>query len=694
MPSPEFSRRFTGRVSLLTRFAVVSLVVVVGIGVALGLVFRESVRNRAITDAARTGEVAANVGVRPFLTVEDLTQDFVPLGPDRVAALDDSLGSSLSPNGVVRVKVWNRQHWLVYSDNVDLRGRWFAGVEILERAFRGEITSEITDLTAPEEREERDFGRLLAVYVPIRATDDGEISTDGTGEVIGAFEIYLPFAPIAAQIRSDTQTLLTALAVGLAILYLSVFRLVARASTRLRTQAEDNLYLASHDTLTGLLNRDAFVARLGHAAVLDQVGERRPTDSQAPDILLLLDLDGFQTINDTLGHDRGDRLLGIVGERIAAAVRDQDVVARMGGDEFAVLLRAVGEGDADALVGRVLAAVETPLALDGLVLEVRASVGAVRVNDPQVDGERLLQQADIAMYAAKEKHSRIEYFHDELDGFSGEALELASEVRTGIGGDQFVLFYQPKVDMSSGALTGCEALIRWNHPTRGFVAPGLFMPTVEQLPIGRELTEWVLARAIADLGAWHASGRTLSVSVNVSARDVADPELPDTIQRMLDRAGVPAGFLTLELTESTMVSDETRALDTLGRLRSMGCGVAIDDFGTGYASLSYVAKLPASELKIDQSYIRAIDVDPQARAIVGHCIGIGHALGLSITAEGIETDEISTILTELSCDTAQGYLIARPAPVEEFLAFVDGFEPVPPARAGSPVRSANQGARP
>lgn len=664
-------RERRSRLTLVTKFGLVSLIAVAAIGVLLGVVLQRSVRQRAIADAARTGEVAANVGVRPFLTVADLSNNFIPLDAERVVALDATLGTSLSPGGVVRLKVWNRQHWLVYSDNAALRGRWFAGSELLEQAFEGRLTSEITDLTAPEEREERDFGELLAVYVPLRAAASGEFSTDGSGEVVGAFEVYLPWSPIAADIHSDTRRLWLALALGLGVLYLSVFRLVAGASRRLRVQADENLFLASHDTLTGLFNRDAFVTQLGSGLSASASHHERSLSTASPfDVLLLFDLDGFQTVNDTLGHDRGDALLRIVGERFGGLVRAADVVARMGGDEFAVLLRHLPDQEtATRLVARFLASLEQPIVLDGLSLEVRASVGAVMITDDTRPAERLLQQADIAMYAAKANQSVLEFFRPELDDFSSQALELASEVRAGIEGSHFVLYYQPKFDIATGVIVGAEALVRWLHPDRGFIAPGGFMPTVEQLPIGRDLTNFILDRAIEKLATWQQLERRLVVSVNLSARDVNDPDLPVLIAAMAEQHGADLSGLVVELTEGNALTNEARAIETLTRLRGLGCGVAVDDFGTGYASMSYLARLPATELKIDQSFVMKVLDDTQAANLVRHCVDIGHSLAMSVTAEGIETTAVLAALADLGCDTGQGYLVSRPLPDSDFEEF-------------------------
>lgn len=654
------------RISLLTAFGVLSALVVAGIGLVVGLVMADSIRSRAVADAARTGEVAANVGVRPFLEVADLQRDFVPLSDERIAEIDASLGSSLSPNGIVRIKVWNRQHWLVYSDNPALRRRWFAGPDPLEQSFAGAITSEITDLSGPEEREERDFGELLAVYVPLRDGGDGQFSSEPDAPVIGAFEVYLPFAPIRADIAADTRRLWIALATGLAVLYLVLFRLVARASRRIERQAAENVELATRDSLTGLVNRDAFLAAV----------DRRRSDTPGADgtaatadVVVLLDLDGFARINDTLGHEVGDDLLTEVAARLTGPAGPDDVVARLGGDEFALLLAGV---DADDMVGRLSAfigALHEPVDVGEVCLDVHASFGAVVVGEGD-DAITVLRRADIAMYAAKADQSVLEFFRPELDDFASESLALASEVRAGMAGGQFSLVYQPKYSLADGAVVGAEALVRWQHPERGFVSPGRFMPTVEALPIGRELTDHILETALAACVQWRAEGLDLGVSINLSARDVNDPALVDVVASLLAANGLPAEVVTLELTEGSALANEDRTIEILRSLRALGCGISIDDFGTGYASITYLAKLPATELKIDQSFVRDLDSKTQTQPIVRHCVALAHSLGFTATAEGVETTEEQAVLESMGCDVGQGYLVSKPLPYDQFVQFV------------------------
>jgi predicted signal transduction protein with EAL and GGDEF domain len=285
-----------------------SLILVVVLGVVLAAVLRTTVQERAVTDAIRTAEVAAGIGIIPVLQPADLTSDFVPLTPERVADLDAALSTALTSNGIVRLKVWNRQHWLVYSDNAELRRRWFPGNDLLEDSFAGRVTSEITDLSAPEEFEERDFGQLLAVYVPLRVDEQGEL--DATeGEVVGSFEIYLPYAPIAASIAQDTRELYIALALGLGLLYVGLYQLVSRASRRIRRQSEENHHLATHDALTDLPNRRQFQERTDAAIAAD----RRDGHTTA---VLLVDLDRFKELNDAIGHASGDVLLTQIGGRL------------------------------------------------------------------------------------------------------------------------------------------------------------------------------------------------------------------------------------------------------------------------------------------------------------------------------------------------------------------------------------------
>ncbi len=646
--------------SLLTRFGVLSFVLIVALGAVLAVRLEGALRDRTLADAIQSAEVAASVGLQPLLEPGDLTSDFAPLPADRKAALDDSLQGSISTDGIVRLKVWNRQHWLVYSDNQRLVGRWFPGSDQLEAAFDGRTTSEVTDLRAPEELEERDFGTLLAVYVPLRVDGDGSFTNAADAEVVGSFEIYLPYKPIAAAIAADTRQLHVTLAIGLLVLYAGVFQLVARASRTLRRQARDNQHQALHDALTGLPNRTLFTDRVASAlAVARRTG--------AGVAVMLLDLDRFKEVNDTFGHRSGDVLLQEVGRRLRGRMREVDTVARLGGDEFALVLTGVEHvADAAAVADDLRELLEQPFRVGQLDLDIRASIGTALYPAHGEDPDELLRHADVAMYVAKSAHSEFEAYQPDLDHYRAERLELAADVRRALEqDDEIVLAFQPQLDLATGRIASVEALVRWQHPSLGLVPPSEFMPVIEGTELMRPLTARVLALALDQLRAWTAAGIDIGVAVNLSARNVNDLRLPDELARALTAAGVDPSSLELELTESSVVDSPVRAARVLGEIHDLGVRLAIDDFGTGYASVASLSGLPFDALKVDQSFVRQLTTGGQGSAIVRFSIELGHDLGLAVVAEGVEDDATLDALRTLGCDLAQGYLIGRPQPAAE-----------------------------
>ena len=662
--------RLGGRVrrpSLLAQFGLLSFVLLAAVGVVLANRLQDTYRERTLDDAVRSAEIVAQVGIQPLLTPADLERDFVPLDADRLETLDASLRSSVSANGVVRIKIWNRQHWIVYSDNERLVGRWFVGDDALTLAFDGVTNSFVTDLSRPEEMEERDFGRLLAVYVPLRVGDDGMFTSDPTGEVVGAFEIYLPYEPLAAAIRTDTRRLSIAIAIGFVVLYLGLFRLVAGASRRLRRQSAENAFQATHDALTGLPNR-----RLLQPTV-ERLVRRRAEGTQIA--LLLLDLDRFKEINDTLGHRSGDEVLCAVAARLSESASVSSV-ARPGGDEFVVLIEATDRAGALALADSIVALLEEPIEIRGIRLCIRTAIGVALAPDHGEDAETLLQHADVAMYVAKRSGTVCQIYDEGLDEYSPERLGLAAEVRRAIADGEIVLAYQPKLDVATGAVRGVEALVRWKHPERGIVMPGEFLPIIENTELIGPLTWHVLDVAVADAASWHRAGLDLEVAVNLSARSISDPELVSRVQHTLDRHGLPADLLELELTESAVLGDHAQASATLEALRDLGVTLAVDDFGTGYASISYLTTLPLDVLKIDRSFVGVLRTDRTAAAVVGFTMDLARHLGLRVVAEGVEDEPTLDALRDLRCDQAQGWLISRPMFAEDLLVWL-AARPVP-----------------
>ncbi len=648
----------TRRWSLLTRFGIVSGVLVLGLGTVLALALRDVVETQTLADAERAAVVAARLGVQPLLRPDDLDRGFVPLDDARLATLDRALRSGVSDAELVRIKVWNREHWIVYSDHRPLLGRWFAAERTLAESLDGAVTSEVTDLSRPEELEERDFGTLLAVYVPLLVDDAGAFTADPSGDVVGAFELYLPYAPIAASIRTQTLVLVGILAVGLAVLHLGLFRLVAAASRTLQRQAAQNAWLAHHDTLTGLGNRVQF---------LQAVESRLHADGAAA--VLLLDLDRFQEVNDALGHESGDLLLRAVGKRLTDAVGERGL-ARLGGDEFALVVERPGVDPARQVGEEVRAALEAPFEVAGLTLDVRASVGIAVAPLHGEDAETLLRRADVAMYAAKRRRAGVVVYAQEHDHHSPRRLALATEMRRALKAGELVLHYQPQLDLRTGEVVAVEALVRWQHPTLGLLPPSEFLPVIETTELMRPLTLHVLELALAQVAAWEERGLRLDVAVNVSARSLHDRRLPGEVLAALERHGLEPARLELELTESALLDDPAGAATVTQRLYVSGVRMAVDDFGTGYASMAYLRQLPLDALKIDRSFVAALPQGGQDAVIVRFSVDLARTLGMRVVAEGVEDDAVLAALTELGVDLAQGFGIARPMPADALAAWM------------------------
>jgi len=431
-----------------------------------------------------------------------------------------------------------------------------------------------------------------------------------------------------------------------------------------RRAVEDELaHQAFHDGLTGLANRALFEDRVEHAI------ERNRREGR-PVAMMLLDLDDFKTVNDSLGHQTGDQLIRQVARRIRGALRSGDTAARLGGDEFAMLLETCdGEEDASQAAIRVLRAVSEPITLEGYEMVVRGSLGIAVARSSEADADEMLRSADIAMYAAKARgRGGFELFRPEMLDLARERLELKADLDHALGRGEFFLNYQPIVELDSGAVSGVEALLRWQHPTRGLVRPDEFIPLAEEsgliVPIGR----WVLERACVDARRWltvACNPDTFYVSVNVSPRQLDDPDLPDVVDAALRAAGLPARALVLEVTESVLMNDPERTMRTLESLRDLGTRIAIDDFGTGYSSLSYLGRLPIDLVKIDRSFVSGVgsaERDKDLAAMIVQLVGV---LNFEAIAEGIQAVEQVQGLQRLGCALGQGFYFSRPVAPEQ-----------------------------
>jgi diguanylate cyclase (GGDEF)-like protein len=648
--------RLHRRHGLVASFAVLSSVSLAALGVALAVEIRARIQQDALRDARDVASVTARFGIQPQISPRALRAGLRGTSLDRV---ERALRAERLADRVVRVKVWNRQAQVVYSDDRRLVGKRFPVSDELASAFRGNVASEVSSLTKTENADDRGFGRLLEVYVPLR--------TPGSGLPAGAFELYMPYAPIAARIAGETRDLVLLLVGGLLLLWAVLMRIVTRASRRLRTQAEQNRHQATHDALTGLPNRLLFEDRTSQALLT----VRRDGGHLA---VLLLDLDRFKEVNDTLGHKVGDHLICGVGLRLRETLRAIDTVARLGGDEFAVLLPSVRSRAAALEVAKRLSvALDEPFSLDGIAVRTEPSIGIAMYPDQGLDADALLQHADVAMYQAKSSRSRWAVYDPERDAHDVDQLSLMADLRRALDRDQLALVYQPKLDPVARVVTGVEALLRWKHPVRGLVPPAEFIPVAEHTDLMAPLTRFVLRTALGQAHAWRARGHDLEVAVNVSVTDLTD-DLAEELPGLLDGEGVPAERLTLEVTETGVMGDPLRAAAVLARLHQIGVGVSIDDFGTGQSSLSYLKRLPISELKIDRSFVSGMAGSEDDAVIVRSTLRLGHDLGLRVVAEGAETAEQLEYLSEIGCDIVQGFAIARPLPPEELEAWFEQAE--------------------
>ncbi|GIX24463.1 MAG: phosphodiesterase [Caldimonas sp.] len=430
--------------------------------------------------------------------------------------------------------------------------------------------------------------------------------------------------------------------------------------------------LAYWDGLTGLPNRAQF--RVSASAALAEAqrpvvlrpGDRRDGASTHVSVLML-DMDRFKHVNDVLGYDIGDDMLKQVARRLAqVCMRQGDLVARLGGDEFAVLLPGADTLGALRVAERVAAALEAPLVLQDQTIDLRASIGVATSPDHGQDADTLLNRAEVAMYAAKRRGAGALSYDPALDSGSARTLSLLGALRRAIDQGELRLALQPKVSLRTAAIEGAEALVRWQHPQRGWVPPMEFIPFAEQTGFIRSLTAWILDECLRTWRVLQAQGLAVPLSVNLSTRDLMDLDLPQKFASALQRHGVPAEALCLEITESAIMDDPARAQLTLQHLHEMGVRLAIDDFGTGYSSLAYLKRLPVDELKIDKSFVMQMDRDSDDAKIVRSTVDLAHNLGLSVVAEGVETPSHWRVLRGLGCDYAQGYLIARPLSVAQF----------------------------
>jgi diguanylate cyclase (GGDEF)-like protein len=635
---PEPSQVIERPPRLVLRFAVVTALCL-GLGGAAILVFTRHLNTiQAEETAAKHAQLVAEDVLADRLRPSDFAR---PVSPRRRQDLDGFFKRKLLRPGTVLVSLSRADQLVTYSTDHMLIGRREASATRTREALSGTLTSEVTSIPV-------DSGRLkvLRTYVPITV-----------GANRGVVAIHQDYGPIHAAARKALLPVAGILEVVVVLLFALLLPLLMRVTRRLRKHAERIQHQALHDELTGLPNRLHFRNEILRA--LSAAGEE-------PVAVLILDLDRFKEINETLGHPSGDELLKACGERIGTVTSDGALLARLGGDEFGVVGPRMTTAEAAGLAEDIRRALETPFQVGEIPLVVEASFGISTFPENGSSVDEILQTADAAVSVAKDKRIGISVYDGTIEESTTNALTLVGQLRPAMERKELILHYQAQIAVETGKVTGAEALVRWQHPERGLLQPGAFVPFVERTGASKALSEYVLAEATGQLRSWCDDGFDVGVAVNLTMFDLLDVKLPEQIAALVERAGIEPHRLELEITESLIMGDPDRVRAVVEGLKEIGVRLAIDDFGTGYSSLSYLKTLPVDVIKIDRSFVMAMASDESDAAIVQSTVELAHNLGLEVVAEGVEDAETLERLAQYGCDFAQGYFIARPCDVAEF----------------------------
>jgi diguanylate cyclase (GGDEF)-like protein len=626
---------------LVLRFAVFT-----SVGLALaGALILLVVRHGDTVQAERNVIDRAHYITEVVLARELREGDLRP-GVSRARRLElDRIFRRLLLDGTLRATLYTADGTVTFSTDPRLVGRRFADSARLDEALAGSVVAHVRPA-------KESMPRMLETLVPIVLGDD---------RVAGAVALEHDYEPIAAAADEAFFPIAGVLEAVLLLLLIVLVPVLARVSARIGRHVAELEHTATHDELTGLPNR------LGFRRMIE-AGLREATPP-APVWVLVLDIDGFGEINDALGHASGDLLLSTAAERLHEEFGE---AARCGADEFGVVLHVASLDEARQRAERARHLLALPHVLAGVKVALDASVGMALAPEHGNDADTLFRRAVVAADLARERRSGVELY-DPMDDASDVArLALAAELREAIAERQLVVHYQPQLDLATGTIRGVEALVRWQHPERGLLGPGAFVPIAEGSGLVKELGRFVLDSAVRQLREWNEVGIALDVSVNLTAVDLLDLSLPDEVASAFERHELPCRHLVLELTESTLMTDERRTGAVLARLADLGVRLAIDDFGTGYSSLAYLQSLPVHEVKIDRGFVAGIPAHAANASIVRWTIELAHSLGLQVVAEGVETHSQLDYLKALGCDVVQGYMIRPPVAAEEIVKLVRG----------------------
>ncbi len=672
--------------NILRYSQVIAVAVLVSVLVALSLLYRGMV-----VDSLVDSETHASVGLTKAFAnaIWPKYAGFVrragSLPPEALARSPEieDLGRDLEALArglnVVKVKIYDLRGLTVFSTDPRQIGEDKSGNPGFRRARDGYPASEITYRDRFDAWEGAISERnIISTYVPVHL--------DEATPVEAVFEVYSDVTEFVARMQASQRKIIGGVLGAMVLVWLVVQLMLSHYQRRLaeeerqrKAQEEWMRHQAFHDPVTDLPNRVSFTEHLDEAM-------RRAKRADWPLALLFVDLDLFKRVNDSLGHDGGDRLLRVAGERIRGAVREADLLFRMGGDEFTVLLEDVrGPEEAGAVAQRMLEALAQPVQLDHHELSVSASVGIAMYPRDGVDGERLVKSADTAMYRAKELgRNRYTFFSPDMNERVEEQMKLEAALRRALKNGEFVLHFQPRVSTSTGRAVGVEALLRWRHPEWGLVEPARFVPVLEETGLIVPVGAWVLAEACHRAKAWQTGARApLRVSVNISPRQFRSEGLLRAVSGALRASGLAPQLLELELTESLLVESVDHAMDLMHRLKLLGTSISIDDFGTGYSSLSHLKRFPIDSLKVDASFVRDLAASPKDAAIVDAICLLARSLDIGLVAEGVEEAWQAEYLSARHCTEMQGYLFSRPLPPEALAEALGRSYALPRAMAAS-----------
>lgn len=587
------------------------------------------------------------------------TPDMLKERPELMVLHELARKQMLATN-IVKIKVYNLNGLTVFSSDPSQIGRDKSANKGFMQAKQGLVASAIAFRNEFYAFEGVIVDRnIIASYIPIK---------NQKNTTIAVFEVYSDVTPLVEQMETTQYKVILGVLIAMTVLYLFLYFIVRRADNILKRQEleriknEDKIrYQAYHDSLTGLPNRDAFSERIKESI-------KRATRHNKIGALMFLDLDRFKLINDSLGHDAGDKVLQVTAKRIQACMRETDTVFRLSGDEFVIILEDLNKDECSSNVARrILEEMAEPISLNELEVIVNISIGITTFPKDDADGDVLLKEADIAMYRAKEAaHNHYEFYVHELNTLVSERLLLETDLQLALQNDEFVLYYQTKVDCDSSEIVSLEALIRWDHPKKGIIQPDDFIYLLEDMGLINDVGNWVLMVACQQAQKWIENGvPPVRMSVNVSAKQFRNPNLINNVKTALSVSGLDAKYLELELTESMFVVNTEHAITIMHELKSLGLSLSIDDFGSGYSSLSCLKLFPVDFLKIDRAFIKDLASNNKDAAITTAIIALAKSLDLGLIGEGIENEEQRAFLQDKGCTELQGFLFSKPVSADE-----------------------------